>query len=103
MVSAVGIEPTTTFHLGWMLANLGKKVLIVDADPQCDLTGLTLGIDSYDDLFKFYDSKRNNDMYSSLAESFGFPSDSVAGNTKGVEPTATKNRNLALLVERSFT
>ena len=26
-------KTTTTFHLGWMLAILGKRVMIVDADP----------------------------------------------------------------------
>ena len=89
-------KTTTTFHLGWMLASLGKKVLIVDADPQCNLTGLTLGIDNYDDLFRFYDSKQNNDMYSSLAGAFGF-----GGNTayeQGIVPKeVTNNKNLSLL------
>ncbi|MCL1857050.1 MAG: ParA family protein, partial [Kiritimatiellaeota bacterium] len=37
-------KTTTTFHLGWKLARLGQRVLMVDADPQCNLTGLTLGI-----------------------------------------------------------
>ena len=41
-------KTTTTFRLGWKLARLGKKVLIVDADPQCNLTGLTLGLEDYD-------------------------------------------------------
>jgi cellulose biosynthesis protein BcsQ len=32
-------KTTTTFHLGWMLAKLGRSVLLVDADPQCNLSG----------------------------------------------------------------
>jgi Flp pilus assembly CpaE family ATPase len=56
-------KTTTTFHLGWKLARLGKKVLIVDADPQCNLTGLTLGLEDYDSLFSFYDSKQNTDIF----------------------------------------
>jgi len=35
-------KTTTTFNLGWMLAEKGKKVVIVDADPQCNLTGMVL-------------------------------------------------------------
>jgi cellulose biosynthesis protein BcsQ len=27
-----------------MLANKGKRVLMVDADPQCNLTGVVLGL-----------------------------------------------------------
>jgi cellulose biosynthesis protein BcsQ len=37
-------KTTTTFNLGWMLANLGHKVVLVDADPQCNLTGVSLGL-----------------------------------------------------------
>lgn len=38
-----GVSKTTTFNLGWMLAKKGKKVLLADFDPQCNLTG-TSGI-----------------------------------------------------------
>jgi len=31
-------KTTTTFSLGVALANAGKKVLVVDADPQANLT-----------------------------------------------------------------
>jgi cellulose biosynthesis protein BcsQ len=45
-----GVAKTTmTFHLGWMLASLGKRVMLVDCDPQCNLTGVFLGdIDTED-------------------------------------------------------
>ena len=37
-------KTTTTFNLAWMLAAKGKRVLMVDADPQCNLTGVVLGL-----------------------------------------------------------
>ncbi|BAQ45571.1 ParA family protein [Methylobacterium aquaticum] len=38
-----GVSKTTmTFHLAWMLATLGKRVMVVDCDPQCNLTGVFL-------------------------------------------------------------
>lgn len=45
-----GVSKTTlTFHLSWMLAVLGKRVMVVDCDPQCNLTGVFLGdIDTED-------------------------------------------------------
>lgn len=42
-------KTTTTFNLGWSLADLGKKVLIVDLDSQCNLTGLVLGFSAVDE------------------------------------------------------
>lgn len=45
-----GVAKTTmTFHLGWMLASLGKRTMVVDCDPQCNLTGVFIGeMDSED-------------------------------------------------------
>jgi cellulose biosynthesis protein BcsQ len=41
-----GVSKTTSvFHIGWKLASLGKKVILVDCDPQCNLTGLLLNYD----------------------------------------------------------
>lgn len=36
---------TTTFHLAWKLTQKNKKVLVVDGDSQCNLTGMFLGND----------------------------------------------------------
>ncbi len=45
-----GVSKTTTaFNLGWMLASKGKRVILVDADPQCNLTGMALGEETEDD------------------------------------------------------
>jgi len=90
-------KTTTTFHLGWKLARLGKKVLIVDADPQCNLTGLTLGIEDYNSLFAFYDSKQNTDIFSSLAPVFAMQSP-ASPSAVGKTPIArTANPNLFIL------
>ncbi|AFY70509.1 Cobyrinic acid ac-diamide synthase [Thalassoporum mexicanum PCC 7367] len=42
-------KTTTTFNLGWMLASKGKRVILVDTDPQCNLTGMALGEATEDD------------------------------------------------------
>jgi cellulose biosynthesis protein BcsQ len=45
-----GVSKTTiTFNLGWMLASKGKRVILVDSDPQCNLTGMALGEETEDD------------------------------------------------------
>ena len=34
-----GVGKTTlAFHLSWILSEMGKKVLMIDLDPQCNLT-----------------------------------------------------------------
>lgn len=39
-----GVSKTTSaYHLGWMLTNLGKRVLLVDGDSQCNLSIITMG------------------------------------------------------------
>lgn len=43
-------KTTTTFNLGWMLASKGKRVIIADTDPQCNLTGMVLGFSTKQEL-----------------------------------------------------
>ena len=50
-------KTTTTFNLGWMLAHKGKRVMIVDCDPQCNLTGMVLGFRDTDVFAAIYESK----------------------------------------------
>jgi chromosome partitioning protein len=40
-----GVSKTIpAFNLGWAMADRGKRVLIVDGDPQCNLTGAVLWV-----------------------------------------------------------
>ena len=63
-------KTTTTFNLGWMLAERGHRVVMVDADPQCNLTGMVLGYQGPTELEDFYqrDAKRN--LKAGLAPAF---------------------------------
>ncbi len=67
-----GVSKTTTaFHLGWMLAVKGNKVILVDADPQCNLTGLVLDFKGEEDEFeRVYESGEAHDIKSGLAPAF---------------------------------
>lgn len=57
-------KTTTTFNLGWSLAELGHKVLMIDLDSQANLTGLVLGYAAIDDekMEAFYSSRDNLTM-----------------------------------------
>lgn len=57
-----GVSKTTTaFHLGWMLANKGKRVLFVDADSQCNLTMMFMGYSKYDEYLLSNDTNNIKD------------------------------------------
>lgn len=46
-----GVSKTTTvFNVGWMLASKNKKVIMVDADSQCNLTGMVMGFKGLEEL-----------------------------------------------------
>ena len=63
-------KTTTTFHLGWMLAAKGKKVLLVDTDPQCNLTGLVLDYGGEAEVERLYESEKGRNLKSGLAPAF---------------------------------
>ena len=52
-------KTTTTYHLGWKISTMGKRVLLVDGDPQCNLTSLLLN-DSFYDYYENEATKNNN-------------------------------------------
>lgn len=59
-------KTTTTFNLGWMLAEKGHKVLLVDTDPQCNLTGLSLSLNEIEDFETFYSNGNLDSIKSAL-------------------------------------
>jgi cellulose biosynthesis protein BcsQ len=64
-------KTTTTFNLGWMLASKGKRVILVDTDPQCNLTGMALGEETEEDeerIEKIYNT--NSNIKTGLAPAF---------------------------------
>ena len=63
-------KTTTTFNLGWMLANKGKKVIIVDCDPQCNLTGMVLGFKDAKEFASVYTSEEVRNIRDGLAPAF---------------------------------
>jgi cellulose biosynthesis protein BcsQ len=83
-------KTTTTFNLGWMLAEQGHKTLIVDADPQCNLTALVMNYDNIEDAEEFYTSNPN----STLAEGLEPVMNGRLEGLKLGEPIETINPNL---------
>lgn len=87
-------KTTTTFNLGWMLAEKGFKTLIVDADPQCNLTSLVLDYnDIEEDIDDFY-AHHPNCNFASLLEP------AMSGSITRIQPgnpIQTTNPNLHIL------
>lgn len=66
-----GVSKTTTaFHLGWMIAQKGHRVILVDADPQCNLSGLVLGYKGATDFETFYKTEPQRNIKNALIPAF---------------------------------
>ena len=86
-------KTTTTFHIGWMLADMGHRVLLVDGDPQCNLSLLFLGAERFDAYYE-NDETRLNNIKDGVASAFnGIPEPIKSFDC----PVAERNNNLFLL------
>jgi len=82
-------KTTTTFNLGWILAEKGKKVIMVDSDPQCNLTGLVLGYKGPGEFERFYETQEGGNLRDGLAPAF----ESRPEPIKAVECIQVKGRD----------
>lgn len=92
-------KTTTTFNLGWSLAQLGSKVLMVDLDSQANLTGLVLGYVAVDNdkMEAFYSSRDNLTMSPIVEALINGVSPAEFMKTDRGAVTKTENANLKLL------
>src|ERR1700722_14845261 len=66
-----GVSKTTTvFNLAWMLGMMGKRVIVADFDPQCNLTGMVLGYKGVEDLEGTYTESPPNNIKHPLSPAF---------------------------------
>lgn len=86
-------KTTTTFNLGWAMALLGKKVLIVDGDPQCNLTGTVLGFEKMNDFESFYSRVPLGNLSGALSPAFN----STPAPLESGAVQSTSQKNLSLL------
>lgn len=89
-----GVSKTTTaFNLGWAMAERGKRILVVDGDPQCNLTGTVLGFDGFVDFSDFYNANPNANISQCLDPIFK----ATGAPLEPAKITKTINPNLFLL------
>lgn len=87
-----GVSKTTTsYNLGWMLAEKGKRVILVDSDSQCNLTNIAIGEDEFE---QFYVDYPERNLKNALSPAF----DAKPVMLEAVECVQVRdNKNLFLL------
>ena len=81
-----------TFNIAAQMAQLGHRVLLVDADPQCNLTSYLIDNDVVDNLLDNSDGEKGNTIWSGLK-----PVVEALGGPKLVEPFETSTDDLLIL------
>lgn len=94
-----GVSKTTTaFNIGWGLASAGKRVMLVDLDSQCNLTGMVLGYTTVsENLDAFYSSRYNLTMESIVDALMNGTSIEDVVNGSSAKLFECQNDNLYLL------
>ena len=84
-----GVGKTTfNFHLGYALESLGKKILFVDLDPQCNLSACICGNDRIENMWKTQCS-----IYHAI-----LPLIKGTGDISEVTPYQVDGKNISLIV-----
>ena len=79
-------------NLASTLADMGRRVLVVDSDPQCNLTSYLIADDVVDDLLDKADTDAGQTIWSALR-----PLSEATGSFKVIKPLRTPVQNLFLL------
>jgi cellulose biosynthesis protein BcsQ len=89
-----GVGKTSlVYHLAWMFADRGKKVLAVDLDPQANLTSMFLGENR---LERMWEERTTNSIYESVLPLINREGDILPCNIEKIDKISLLPGNLAL-------